>query len=221
MSKHHIGILFSALLSACVSQDYGKLSKLPDQASVPAEYREEVAFVKDVRKFGIEQLGLYRNTQQYTTFSETDGQAQVMYRLFVAKPTVLPDTWEEASQYFWSDTAFRDNVGAMYFTSFEDTLEDELKYYQKKGYDVHARNVISYNLTNSEKGSSITPNFFKVSKAWQAQTIIHEICHDSVEEWIGDDFPEELNEPFCSLVGRAGAVEYFKMKEEGAYDSRC
>ncbi len=207
------GLIVSALLSACAPCDYERLSKLPLESSVPAEYRENVAFVKDVRKFGVEQLGLHCCTQHYTTFSKTDGEARMFYRLFVTKPTVLPNTWEEASQVFENHTVFREDVKAAYFTSFVDTLEDELEYYQKEGYDVYTRNVTSYNLVNSVDGSAITPQFSKDSRAWQAQTVLHEICHDSVEEWIGTNFPSELNEPFCGVIGRAGAVEYFKAKK--------
>jgi len=210
--KTVISFLLSTL-SACAPCDYERLSKLPEISSVPEEYREQVTFIKDVRKFGIEQLGLYHCTQHYTTFSKTDGEARILYRLFITKPTVLPNTWEEASLIFEHNTIFRENVKAMYFTSFEDTLEDEAKYYKKEGYDVHVRNVTSYNLVNSEEGSAITPNFFKESKAWQAQVVDHEICHDSVEEWIGLDFPAEFNEPFCGVIGRAAAVEYFKVRK--------
>jgi len=213
MSKNalYLSALLSSL-SACAPCDYERLSKLPEMSSVPEEYREQVTFIKDARKFGIERLGLYQCTQHYTTFRKTDGEARMLYRLFVNKPTVLPNTWKEASQFFEHHTVFRENVGAMYFTSFEDTLEDKLKYYKKEGYDVHVRNVTSYNPVNSEEGSAITPNLFKESKAWQAQTVFHETCHDSVEEWIGLNFSAELNEPFCGVMGRLGAVEYFKFK---------
>lgn len=205
-------MLLSTLLSSCSPCDYEKLSKLPDEASVPAQYRDNVAFIKDVRRFGIEQLGLHSCTQHYTTFSASDGEAKMLYRLFVAKPTVLPGSWASYSTSFEHNTIFREDVDAMYFNSFEDTLEDELEYYKSQGYDVFSRNVTSYNPPGSDTGSSITAGFLKDNKVWQAQTVLHEICHDSVEEWVGDFLPE-LNESFCGVVGRAGAVEYFKHKK--------
>ncbi|MEK6939572.1 MAG: aminopeptidase [Nanoarchaeota archaeon] len=213
MSKNAISLsVLLSSLSACAPCDYERLSKLPLESSVPEEYRENVTVIKDVRKFGIEQLGLHHCTQHYTTYSKSDGEARMVYRLFVTKPTVLPNTWEEASHIFENHTVFREDVKAAYFNSFVDTLEDELEYYKKEGYDVYTRNVTSYNHPNSDLGSAITPNFFKDSKAWQAQTITHEICHDSVEEW-GLNLPSEWNEPFCGVIGRAGAVEYFKAKK--------
>ena len=51
-----LSILLNAV-SACAPCDYGRLSKLPLDSSVPEEHREEVTFIKDVRNFGIEQLG--------------------------------------------------------------------------------------------------------------------------------------------------------------------
>lgn len=216
MIKKNIVIGLSTLLSACAPCDYEYLSKLPLESSVPAEYRENVTFVKDVRKFGIEQLGLYRCTQNYTTFTNTDtevdGESRKFYRLFVTKSTVLPNTWEEASRFFEHNTVFQEDVPAMYFTSFEDTLEGELKYYKKEGYDVYTRNVTNYDSVETDQSCSITPFLFEYIKEWQVHTILHEICHDTNENVVGVHFPSEIEEPYCVLFGYAGTVEYFKAR---------
>ena len=207
-----LSILLNAV-SACAPCDYGRLSKLPLDSSVPVEHREEVTFIREVRQFGIEQLGLNHCTQHYTTYSKTDEEAKLFYRLFVTKPTVLPNAWDEASIYFENQTNFREEVQAEYFISFVDTLEDELEYYKQEGYDVYTRNTTNYNPAGSKTGSSITPSFLNYAPEWQAHVVLHEICHDSLEEWIGAGFPSEMDESFCVLVGHAGADEYFKARK--------
>lgn len=192
--------------------NYVELSELPNEAAIPPEYREQVAFVKDVRKFGIEQLGLRRCTQQYTTF-KSDQHARTLYRLFVTKDMVLPDTWGEVSTPFENNTVFREDVKAMYFTSYVDTLEDELEYYKQKLYDVYSRNTTNYDPRDSKDGCSITPSFFNYTPEQQVHLILHEICHDTIEEWIRTGSPAEVEEPFCVLVGYAGTVEYLKTRK--------
>ncbi|GEM_PF-4902267 len=210
-----LSVLLTAF-SACAPCDYERLSKLPLESSVPGQYRDNVTFVKDVRKFAIEQLGLDKCTPHYTTFSATDKKAKIFYRLFVTKPTVLPNAWEEASIFFENNTAYRDDVTAMYFSSYVDTLEDELQYYTEEGYDVYVRNTTNYSLVKSKDGSSLTPSFFKYSQEWQANTIIHEMCHGSYEKWIGSNFSSRLNESSCVLIGYAGAAEYYKSRNGGS-----
>ena len=213
MSKNVVLLsILIAGLSACAPCDYERLSKLPSESSVPEEHKEKVTFIKEVRKFGIEQLGLKRCTQHYTTYSETNEEAKILYRLFVTKPTVLPNTWGEATQFLENQALFREDVNAKYFISFVDTLEDELRYYKQEGYDVYARNTTNYNLIESNDGSSITPSFLNYTPEWQANTILHEICHDTLEAMIGD-LPSEIDEPYCMLFGYAGSIEYFKVKK--------
>ncbi len=192
--------------------NYATLSDLPKEDSIPIEYRENVAFIKDVRRFGIEQLGLHQCTEHYTTFKK-DEEAKTLYRLFVAKPTVLLETWKEATTTFENHTAFREEVDAMYFVSHVDTLEDEYAYYKKKGYDVYVRNTNNYNPVQTTEGVSITPSFFEYTPEWQAHTVLHEICHDSLEEWTGVVLPSAIDEPFCALVGYVGTAEYYKEKK--------
>ena len=212
MRKGLVSVVLAGL-AACTPCDYQKLSKLPLASSVPEEYQDDVTFVKEVRKFGIEQLGLNQCTQHYTTFSRTDQEAKTLYRLFVTKPTELPtDREENFRHYFEHLTAFREEIEAGYFWSYEDTLEDESAYYKKQGYDVYSRNVQDFNEVGSDQGSSLTPSFFNVSPERQANIMLHEICHDTLEEWIGK-FPSDLNEPFCVLVEYAGTAEYYRLKK--------
>lgn len=225
MIKGITGMAVSALLSACSpvrvkaveplitptpSCDYAELSDLPKLSTVPEEYNDAVAFVKDVRAFGVEKLGLYSCSTQYTTF-KLDEQTRTLYRLFVTKGTSLPNTWREAIQFFQHDTTYRDNIDAGYFVSFEDTLEDESEYYIQQGYNVYVRNVTNYVL-QGEEGSSITPSLVALyNRKWLVHTIFHEICHDTTRAMVGN-LPAEIDEPYCMLFGYAGAAEYFKVK---------
>src|SRR3989344_6065262 len=212
MRKGLASILLAGF-SACAPCDYTKLSRLPLVSSVPEEYQDDVTFVKEVRKFGIEQLGLNQCTQHYTTFKKTDGEARTLYRLFVTRPTELPTTWKEAAHYFEHNTAFREDIKAGYFWSYEDTLEDEREYYTKEGYDVYSRNTADFNEPKSKHGSSLTPSFFSSSKERQAEVVLHEICHDSQEGSTGIHLSEKVNEAFCTMFGHVGVAEYFKSRK--------
>lgn len=213
MKKISSSLLVSALLSGCSPCDYEKLSKLPDEASFPAKYREEISLIKEVRRFGIEHLGLYECTKQYTSFSPTEGEAKPLYHLSVTKPLVLPLSSDKLSENVETISIIREDLEAKHFWSFVDDLQDELKYYKKEGYDTFFRSTTNYNDLGSEGGSAITPQFISSSKTWLASVVLHEICHDGVEEWIGAGFPSELNESYCNVIGMAGAVKFFEQKK--------
>ncbi|MEK6899804.1 MAG: aminopeptidase, partial [Nanoarchaeota archaeon] len=158
-----------------------------------------------------EQLRLYPCTQHYTQFSADNGKGRTLNLLLVTQPFFLPDSLENFHLNFDSEKEYREPVQAMYFSSTADSLIDEKDFYLQEGYDVFSRSTTNFNDPTLENGSLITPSFLKQPQLEQAFTVIHEICHDNVAHTIGD-FPSELNESYCVLVGRAGAADYYRSR---------
>lgn len=208
-------LVFSTILSAlssCAPCDPVKLARSPSTASVPAPYREDVSFIRDARKFGVEYLGLYECSQHYTWFRADEAEGHTLYILSITQPTVLPESRTEKSKFLKLNGFYREDItDFFYLDSEKDTLEDERDYYKNKGFDVHWRSTTNYDGNAQE--SPITPSFLKQSKVNQVQTIFHETCHENVDQWIGKNFSSELNESFCCVIGYAGAVEYFKARQ--------
>ncbi len=220
MLQHNFtkGLVFSTILStlsACIPCDPAKLSQVPSLASIPAAYQEDIAFIRDARKFGIENLGLYQCSQHYTWFRADEAEGHVLYILSITKPTILPEYRSAEGKYeFLKLNGFyrEDITDFLYLDSEKDTLEDERDYYKNKGFDVYWRSTTNYNNFGNAQESPITPSFLKQSKVYQVQTLFHETCHDGVERWIGVNFSSELNESFCGVIGYAGAAEYFRAR---------
>ncbi len=218
MLRHNFAksLVFSTILSAlsgCRPCDPAKLAQAPLLESIPAPYQEDVAFIKDVRKFGIEHLGLYECSQHYTWFRTDEAEGHTMYVLSITKPTVLPESRAEKSEFLKLNGFYREDIADfLYLSSEADTLTDERDHYKNKSFDVHWRSTTNYNNFGDAQESPITPSFLKQSRVYQVQTLFHETCHDGVERWIGVNFSSELNESFCGVIGYAGAVEYFRAR---------
>ena len=215
------GITISALVSALsgcspTTQFQGTTPiriTVPLEETVPAQYKEGVSFVLDVRKFGIEHLELYEHSRHYTWFGEDAGKEHTLNILTITDPTVLPKSWDEKYNFLGYFSFYRDDVsGFLYLSSEKDDLTDERDYYQEKGFDVYWRSTTHYSGRGSEKGSPITPSVLNFSRVDQARAVFHETCHDTVKHSIGRYFSSELNESYCSLIEYAGAVEYFQKK---------
>ena len=206
------GITISALVSAlsgCIHQpcDPIKLAQAPSETSVPAQFKENVSFIKDVRKFGVEQLELYECSQHYTWFDNSTKSEHTAYILTITKPTVLPKSRMAKHQFLNYFSFYRADVSDfLYLDSEKDDLTDERDYYQEKGLDVYWRSTTNY---NKEGGSPITPSFLAWSRVHQVQAVFHETCHATFEQAVSS-FSSELDESFCNLVGYAGTAEYFQ-----------
>src|SRR3989338_109265 len=190
------------------------VSTRPPEEPVPEEYKEDVAFIHDVREFGFEKLGLYSGSNHFKHYNDgSKTPPRSLYNLLVTKTTIIPDG-RSHNIPITSLQAYRmDIADYAYFWSHSDTLEDERDYYQKEGYDVFWRTETSYNSTIDHKGSPITPEFLSKEKLSQAHTIEHEICHDTIKKQHGTNFPASIDEAYCSMVERAGAMLYFKERQ--------
>lgn len=212
------GILVSTLvssLSGCVRQpcDPVKLAQTPSETSIPSQYKADVAFVKEVRKFGIEHLGLYECSPHYTWFDNSSKSEHTLYILTITQPAVLPTSRNAKHEFLPYFSIYREDVSDfLYLDSEKDDLTDEGEYYQEKGYDVYRRFTTNYGRSVSGKESPITAAFLSRSRVSQAQAVLHETCHATVEHSISSHFSSELDDSFCSLVGYAGAVEYFQAR---------
>lgn len=224
---NRLAISLSTLLTGCALQltpaplttPKPAPARVGSDSSVPEEYQEAAAFIEDVRQFGFQRLGLYKESKQFTKFvDEKAEKPRYLYNLLVTKPTVIPQQ-RNNSVHLAETKQYREEIDDYaYLWSHADTLEDEATYYKKQGYDVFRRVLSTYSSTTDDIGSPITPAFLKQTKLDQAHDILHEICHDTIKKYHGTGFVTEIDEPFCVLVEEAGTMQYFK-ERHGDYSS--
>ncbi|MDP3698345.1 MAG: aminopeptidase [Nanoarchaeota archaeon] len=194
-------------------QVHSPLNSTPLEERVPAQYKKEVAFVQDVRRFAIEHLGMEQDSKHYTWFTEKQDNGHTLYILSITEKTILPTSRIAKVEELDKLSAYRADIKEfLYLESEVDTLEDERDYYNKKGYDTNWRSVTDYHTYGGKEGSPITLDFLKSTPEYQAKVVVHELCHGFVEKNIKAGFASSLDESFCSMVGYAGAAEYFTYK---------
>ena len=219
MSKKAVSLsILLAAISTCVptrlqAVEPISISSPPLEERVPVQYKEGVHRAMEVRQFAIDYLGFYKDSKHYTWFAEEGNNGHTLSTLLVTEKTTLPPSGKVTIEHLDRNGAYRETLdSSLYLYSEEDQLTDERDYYAREGFDTYWRSVTSYHTFGEGMGSPITPSFLNSGLVYQAQTIIHEMCHEFVEKNIGADFSSELNESFCNLAGYAGVVEYFTQK---------
>jgi len=211
-------IPFSVMLalSGCATglQNRSLVNSTPLEERVPVQYQKDVAFVQDVRRFAIGHLGMEQDSKHYTWFTEKQNSEHTLYILSITEKTILPTSRIAKVEELDKNNAYRVDISEfLYLYSEVDTLEDERDFYNQQGYDTYWRAVTSYHSFGEGRGSPITPDFLKSDRGYQAQVVIHEMCHEFVEKNIKVGFAPSLDESLCTMIGYAGAVEYFTDKK--------
>jgi predicted aminopeptidase len=159
------------------------------------QIREKLIVVGEIREFGM-LLGL-RETNSYKSVYDTGGHPIVYSVNACHKDRLQPVTWKFPI------------VGRMPYLGFfsrDDALR-EFKKLEDRGYDVLIRNVSAYSTLGILQDPLYT-SMLRGSEEYLANTIIHEMTHETV--FVKNDM--DFNESLANFIGNQGAVEFLKHK---------
>ncbi len=170
------------------------------------EVRRKLELVLDVKKYGVEELGLFRN-KNYEIYVELDRDA-VVYNLTASEPLSLtPLTW---------DFPVVGNVPYLGF--FKKAQADaKEKALEEQGYDVYVRTAGAYSMLGIVADPLYSP-LLRYRDDQLANLVIHEMTHATVFIKGQMDFNENL----ALFVGNQGSYNYLADRrgedsEEAAY----
>lgn len=168
------------------------VTEVLQEENLPAQEREKIQLILDVRTFAINHLGLH-DSPTYTTFVRLDAP-YVSYTLTAAPPDAL-------RPYIWRYPL----VGSMPYRGFfkkEYALQTQRRF-QEEGYDTYLRGVRAYS-TLGYFHDPIFSSMLQYTDSALIDTIIHEMLHQTV--WIKSSV--SFNESLASFVGEKGARAY-------------
>lgn len=176
---------------------------LADPTTRP-DRRRALEFIGEVRRFGVEALGLNAG-ESYTSLYDT-GDGPVSFVVTAAYVDRLePITW-------WFPV-----VGAVAYKGFfsEEDARRERGYLERLGYDTALFPVEAYSTLGWFRDPVLSTMLDDPPEAL-AELVLHEMTHATVYAAGDTDFNEQL----ASFVGSAGAEEFFT-RGEGAGGARA
>jgi len=170
------------------------------------EVRKKLMFVLDVKQYGVEEIGLFKN-RNYEVYVELDREA-ANWNLTAAEPLSLtPLTWEFPV------------VGKVPYLGFfkKEKADKKEKELRDKGYDVYVRTAGAYSMLGIVADPLYSP-LTRLREADLANLIIHEMLHSTV--FIKGQM--EFNENLALFVGNQGSYNFLVERygpdsEEAAY----
>lgn len=171
------------VLNAEPVEDVIKSSNTPDSI------KTKLLLITQVRKFGIEQLGL-TNTKNYTTYYNQNGKPS-LWVVTAAKPFAL----EEYQWHF----PFLGKVPYKGFFSLKEAHKERDKI-TSLGYDVDIGTVGGWS-TLGFFTDPVLSNVLKRSEGQIAELILHEMAHATI--YFSDS--TQFNENIATFIGEKGA----------------
>lgn len=165
------------------------VSDVFEDNTIPDSIKTKLLLINEIRKFGIEQLGL-TNTKNYTTFYNQHGKP-IMWVVTASKPYKL-------EQYQWH-FPFLGNVPYKGFFVKENALE-ERNNIAAQGYDADIGTVGGWS-TLGFFTDPVLSNMLYRSEGKIAELILHEMAHSTV--YFSDS--TEFNENIATFIGEKGA----------------
>ena len=164
-----------------------------EDESVPAETRDKLALVRQVRVFAERELGLDAGNS-YRSFTELDRDTLVMVVSAAPELELRWKTW-------WFPI-----VGHLPYKGFFDfsAARREAEKLEAAGYDTYVRPSAAFSTLGWFPDPVLSPSLRGDSLS-VAETVIHEITHTTF-------FPKghaRFNESFANFVGHVGAIEFF------------
>jgi predicted aminopeptidase len=169
---------------------------LSDPAT-PEPHRVSLRLIRDVRRFGVETLGMSAG-DSYTTYFDTQGRP-VMYNVTASRADRLePVTW-------WFPVA--GTVAYKGYFSIEDARR-ERDYLERIGYDALLSPVSAYSTLGWFR-DPVLSTMLDDPPDMLAELVLHEMTHATVYAAGDTDFNEQL----ASYVGGAAAEAFFTARE--------
>lgn len=160
--------------------------------------REKIAFVKSIKEFGENRLGLYFDG----SFEKTSLENPTANWLYVARPDALESALPEEAvfMFFWNITKARRAATR----------------YRKKGMHTYLYSAEAH----GGRMCPITPSLLEADPCRQAYVVLHEGWHATLRaEKIR--MPYALEEATGRVVGVAGAVEFAKFIRNSEMEKRA
>ena len=199
------GLLYGDLIEYGIHQGIGQFHILYDAVPIqellgdpeyPAEQKEKLRLIQEIREFAIDSLGL-NDSESYKKLYNQQGKP-VLWVVTAAKPF-------ELEQYEWH-FPFLGGLGYKGFFAKEKAIKEQEELIAK-GYDTDLGAVNAWS-TLGFFNDPILSNMLKKSSGGLARLIIHELTHGTLYVKGEDAFNENL----ATFVGDNGAVVFMKHK---------
>jgi len=162
--------------------------------NLDAETRDNLLCLQQVRQFAAEHIGLNAGRSYLKYYDTGDGPA--IYNLSAAaKDAIEPVTWALPI------------VGEIQFLGYFqlEPAQQHAKNLQEMGYDTVIYGAIAYS-TGGILPDPIYSALFRLDQIALAETVIHELTHNTIYRKSDSEF----NESLATFVGRCGALEFFE-----------
>ena len=167
------------------------IEEVLENERVDRQAKEKILFIKEVKRYGEEKLGLAR-TKNYSKYFEVEGP--VLYVITASEKDRL-------QLYHWSFPI----IGKVTYKSFF-TKEDALKEKQSleaKGYDTFVQEVGAYSTLGWLKDP-----IFSSMLGWDEVTLANVILHEMTHATIYFKGQTDFNEEMATFVGNQGSIDF-------------
>ena len=177
------------------------LSEVLQDKSVPDSLKKRILYIKEVRKYAIDSLGLNDNPDVYQTLYNQNGQPLV-HLLTVAKPYKM-----EAKEFTFPVVSWF--IGSFTYKGFFDSTAaaSEQIRWKLKGYDTEMGQGIAYS-TLGWLPEPILSNMLYYPDGKLASLIIHEMTHGTI--FVKNN--HETSENLANFIGDYGAKRFLNFK---------
>jgi len=166
-----------------------------EDEQIPAEDKEKIRFIQEVKRYGEERLGL-KETGSFTTYFEVQGP--ILH-------VVTASEKDRLEAYGWTFPI----VGKVTYKGFftrGDAVAEKARL-DKNGYDTFVRRADAYSTLGWLK-DPIFSSMMKWDKGDLANLILHEMAHGTVYFKKKTD----LNEQMATFIGNQGAIDFLRGK---------
>jgi predicted aminopeptidase len=173
------------------------LAEVLEDKNVPDSLKQRILLIAEIKKFGIDSLGLQDNPKVYKTLFDQKGKPLVRL-LTVAERYEL-----KAVPFFFPV------VGSFNYKGFFDStmLVQEEKVWKSKSYDTNLGQAGAYS-TLGWLPEPILSSMLYYSDGDLADLILHEMTHGTI--FVKGD--HELSENLANFIGDYGALRFLKFK---------
>lgn len=173
------------------------LNEVLQDKNVPDSLKQRILLISEIKKFGIDSLGLQDNPKVYKTLFDLKGKPLVRL-LTVAEPYEL-----KAVPFFFPV------VGSFNYKGFFDStmLVQEERVWKSKGYDTNMGQAGAYS-TLGWLPEPILSSMLYYQDGDLADLILHEMTHGTI--FVKGD--HELSENLANFIGGYGALRFLKAK---------
>ena len=169
------------------------IARMVEDTTVPAQQREKLRLVLDVRDFAADSLGLNAG-DSYTAFSQLDSDTLALVLSAARQDEFTPYTW-------WFPIVGRVPYRAYFSEGSADRAVESL---QQRGYDAYVRPTSAFS-TLGWFNDPMVSTLLRYDSLSLANTVVHEIFHNTL--YLSGQ--AIFNESLAQFVGARGAIVYF------------